>query len=108
MGIHKPAVVSAQVSAMAPANDISTREQLARNFERTWLYTFIADKGFGITTGRHMEVSWREVPSSASDWWRKPMTASTDRILSGVVETRGILVSPFTFFLFTSFLFQGD
>lgn len=96
MGIHKPAVICAQVNAMATsAESISVRERLARNFERTWLYTFIADKGFGITTGRHMEVSWREVPSSASDWWRKPMTTQTDRVLSGVVETRGILVSAF-------------
>lgn len=103
MGIHKPVVIAAQVNALAAATDsASFKERLARNFERTWLYTFIADKSFGITTGRHMGVSWREIPPSASEWWRKPMTAPTDRILSGIVEMRGILVriqaSSFVFY----------
>lgn len=96
MGIHKPAFVSAHVNAIASSTESSlVKERLARNMERTWLYTFIADKGFGITTGRHMEVSWREVPSTAPEWWRKAMTTPTDRILSGVVETRGHLVNDF-------------
>ncbi len=103
MGIHKPVVIAAQVNALTSSTDsTSFKERLARNFERTWLYTFIADKSFGITTGRHMGVSWREIPSSASEWWRKPMTAPTDRILSGIVEMRGILVRSHPFFSWVS------
>lgn len=94
MGIHKPAIVAAQVNAIAATDDSgSFKERLARNFERTWLYTFMADKGFGLTTGRHMGVSWREVPASAPEWWRKPMTTPLDRLLCGSMEMRGILVS---------------
>lgn len=94
MGIHRSQVISAQVEASTSSTDDSgLKERVARNFERTWLYIFLADKGFGITIGRHMGVSWREIPASAAEWWRKPMTAPTDRILSGVVETRGVLVS---------------
>ena len=100
MGIHKPAVVAAQVNAIASTEDSpSFKERLARNFERMWLYTFMADKGFGLTTGRHMGVSWREVPASAPEWWRKPMTTPLDRLICGSMEMRGILVSKLKYIL---------
>lgn len=67
--------------------------QCRRNLERTWLYTFIADKGFGMTTGRRMGVSWSEVPNGSVDWWQVPGTTPTDRVLSGVIKAKGLLVS---------------
>ena len=64
-----------------------------RNIERTWLAAFFAEKSFGIVTGRAMNVSRTEVSDSVSEWWRKPMTCPFDRITSGVVEIRVLLVS---------------
>lgn len=78
------------------------KERLFRNFERTWLYIFIADKSFGITTGRSTCISWKELPTSVPDWWRKPMASPLDRIICGIVEMRGLLVrasASFTAFM---------
>lgn len=69
------------------------KEQLCRNYERTWLHIFIADKTFGVLDGRAPCVFQREVPLLAPpDWWKKPMTGSLDRMVNGVVEVRGLLV----------------
>ncbi|KAH9874881.1 hypothetical protein J1614_004368 [Plenodomus biglobosus] len=68
------------------------RERFIRNMERTWLYVFIADKSFGITTGRAMCFSWKEIPSDASTWWQKPSAAPHDRMICGIVEMRVTVV----------------
>lgn len=69
------------------------REQILRNFERTWLYVFIADKSFGIITGRSSTVAWKELPSCPFHWWRKAGTTPSDRMLSGIIEIRVQMVS---------------
>lgn len=76
---------------MQPAS-LDDRERLVRNYQRTWLYVFIVDKSFCITTGRAPRVSWREVPTMVSDWWLHPAAATLDRVLCGVVEMRTVLV----------------
>ncbi len=100
LGIHRASSITEQVNArmrMAtgsgtyssmPNSTAAFKERLFRNFERTWLYTFISDKGFGIITGRSMGVPWQEIPAAASEWWRKPLTGPVDRIVSGTVEMR--------------------
>lgn len=97
LGIHRPATIAEQVhNAVAEIPGGATpefRERLFRNFERTWLYTFISDKSFGIITGRSMGVAWKEIPASASEWWRKPMTVPVDRIVSGIIEMRGLFLT---------------
>ncbi|KAH6962039.1 hypothetical protein BKA56DRAFT_598235 [Ilyonectria sp. MPI-CAGE-AT-0026] len=92
LGIHKPATVADQVYALAPDATADYRERLLRNFERTWLYVFIADKSFGIITGRPISVSWKEIPASVSEWWQKPMTNPHDRVICGIVEVRRLLL----------------
>ena len=96
LGIYRPATIAEQVQdalSQTPGATAEFRERLFRNYERTWLYTFISDKSFGIITGRSMGVSWREIPSSASEWWRKPMTGPVDRIVSGIIEMRGLFLN---------------
>ncbi|CAK7205165.1 hypothetical protein SEUCBS139899_007930 [Sporothrix eucalyptigena] len=97
LGIHRPATIAEQVQdALSQIPGGATgefRERLFRNYERTWLYTFISDKSFGIITGRSMGVAWKEIPASASEWWRKPMTGPVDRIVSGIVEMRGLFLN---------------
>ncbi|CAK7236517.1 hypothetical protein SBRCBS47491_009663 [Sporothrix bragantina] len=97
LGIHRPATIAEQVQdalSQIPGGATSEfRERLFRNYERTWLYTFISDKSFGIITGRSMGVAWKEIPASASEWWRKPMTGPVDRIVSGIVEMRGLFLN---------------
>lgn len=61
---------------------------MLRNFERTWLYVFVADKSFGIITGRAPTVAWKELPACPCEWWRKPMTTPVDRMISGIIEIR--------------------
>ncbi|KAL9573124.1 hypothetical protein ACKAV7_002809 [Fusarium commune] len=36
--------------------------------------------------------SWKAVPRTAVDWWKSPMAEPTDRIISGVIEIRGLLL----------------
>lgn len=93
LGIHRPATIAEQVNARARGTSPEFKERLFRNFERTWLYTFISDKSFGIITGRSMGVAWKEIPPSASEWWRKPQTGPVDRIVSGIVEFRGYFLN---------------
>ncbi|EPE02558.1 fungal transcriptional regulatory protein [Ophiostoma piceae UAMH 11346] len=93
LGIHRPATIAEQVNTRARGTSPEFKERLFRNFERTWLYTFISDKSFGIITGRSMGVAWKEIPPSASEWWRKPQTGPVDRIVSGIVEFRGYFLN---------------
>lgn len=69
------------------------KERRQRNYERTWLAVFIADKSFGIATGRPMCVSWRELMPDVGNWWRKNGAAPFDRLLCGIAEMRLIVVS---------------
>lgn len=93
MGINRPDVVKEYVNAEFPNASPELANRYARNYERAWLYTFIVDKGFGALNGRLQCMSWRAVPRTAVDWWKSPMAEPTDRIISGVIEIRGLLVS---------------
>ncbi|KAK7432959.1 hypothetical protein QQZ08_000430 [Neonectria magnoliae] len=92
MSINKPNVVLEHIKLTAPDVSEEFRERLLRNYERTWLNTFIANKSFGIITGRPQCVSWKELSSHASEWWKKPMTEPSDRVISGIIEIRGLLL----------------
>lgn len=82
-----------QANALAPDASNEFKERMMRNVERTWLYVFIADKSFGITTGRSLIVGWNELPPCPCQWWKKPMTNPSDRMISGLIEIRVQLVS---------------
>ncbi|KAI5460428.1 fungal transcriptional regulatory protein [Mariannaea sp. PMI_226] len=88
IGIHRGITISDQVKAVAPNADSDSTERLTRNFERTWLFMFLAEKSFGIITGRSPCVSWKEIPLSVAHWWRRPMTGPSDRVISGIAEIR--------------------
>lgn len=92
IGIDRPATIAEHVRNTAPNAPDDSRERLFRNYERTWLATFIADKSFGIITGRTHCVRWKEISTGASAWWQKPMTGPQDRMISGSIEMRGQLV----------------
>ncbi|KAI9147359.1 putative aquaporin TIP2-1 [Paramyrothecium foliicola] len=66
--------------------------RLKRNFERTWLYIFVADKSFGIITGRSLRVSWKDMPDNAGNWWQESCTVPWDRMVSGLVAMRRSLL----------------
>ena len=70
MGLHRPEVITQKVDAI-PGLCGEGRERRQRNYERVWLGIFIADKSFGIATGRPICVSWRELMPDVGDWWRK-------------------------------------
>lgn len=95
IGIHRPESINEHLNATVPGTSQESKERLRRNLERTWLYIFVADKSFGIVTGRRPCVSWNEMPPAAFDWWRKPFTTPHDRMISGIVESRGILLDAF-------------
>ena len=92
MGINRSEVISQKVDAIPGLSDES-KERRLRNYERTWLYVFIADKSFGTATGRPMCVSWRELMPDIGNWWRNRGTTPADRLLCGVAEMRLIMVS---------------
>ncbi|KAF5653619.1 hypothetical protein F25303_2163 [Fusarium sp. NRRL 25303] len=92
MGINRPDVVKEYVNTEFPNASPELADRYARNYERAWLYTFIVDKGFGALNGRLQCMSWRAVPRTAVDWWKSPMAEPTDRIISGVIEIRGLLL----------------
>ncbi|KAK7737997.1 hypothetical protein SLS63_002330 [Diaporthe eres] len=92
IGIDRPATIAEHVRNTAPNAPDDSRERLFRNYERTWLATFIADKSFGIITGRTHCVRWKEISTGASAWWQKPMTGPQDRMISGSIEMRGQLL----------------
>lgn len=96
MGLHRPEVITQKVDAI-PGLCGEGRERRQRNYERVWLGIFIADKSFGIATGRPICVSWRELMPDVGDWWHKKWAAPYDRLLCGIAEMRLIVVSvPYT------------
>ncbi|KAI3588103.1 hypothetical protein IWW34DRAFT_798053 [Fusarium oxysporum f. sp. albedinis] len=92
IGINRSDVVKEYVNAEFPNASPELTDRYARNYERAWLYTFIVDKGFGALNGRLQCMSWKAVPRTAVDWWKSPMAEPTDRIISGVIEIRGLLL----------------
>ncbi|KAF5664468.1 hypothetical protein FHETE_7059 [Fusarium heterosporum] len=92
MEINKSDAIRGYVNTECEGTSSEFRERCVRNYERTWLRTLIADKGFGIMNGRLQSVSWREVPRSAANWWKSPLAEPSDRMISGVIEVRGLLL----------------
>ncbi|KAH6623974.1 hypothetical protein F5144DRAFT_497283 [Chaetomium tenue] len=92
LAIYDPGRIDNYLAASIPTAADDLKERFRRNFERTWFCIFIADQSFGVVHGRRLGVSWNEISPGAFHWWQKPMTNPYDRIVSGIVETRGILV----------------
>lgn len=97
MGIDRPEVITQKVNAIPDLCSAGKRIRL-RNYERTWLYVFIADKSFGIATGRPMCVSWRELMPDVGNWCFRDGATPLDRLLCGVAEMRLIVVCARSFF----------
>jgi hypothetical protein len=93
MGINRQEVILQKVDTI-PGLSNESRERRLRNYERTWLYVFVADKSFGIATGRPMCVSWKELMPDVGNWWRNRGTTTADRLICGVAEMRLIVVRP--------------
>ena len=94
LGLNKAKPIDDLVESYTSATASSDfKERFRRNFERTWLAAFFAEKSFGIVTGRVMNVGRTEVSEAISEWWQKPLACPFDRIISGVVEMRVLLVS---------------
>jgi hypothetical protein len=94
LGLNKAKSVTELVSTYTSSTASSNfKERFYRNIERTWLAAFFAEKSFGIVTGRVMNVGRSEISESISEWWKKPMACPFDRVISGVVEMRILLVS---------------
>ncbi|KAK7209397.1 hypothetical protein V2G26_016575 [Clonostachys chloroleuca] len=91
MGIHRPSCRTNLVN-LSPSLDEDAQLRLLHNYERTWFNIFIADGCFGINTGRRLRVSWRDIPGQASTWWQYASTAPVDRMISGIVQSRVILL----------------
>lgn len=53
---------------------------------------FLAEKIFGLITGRLTGISRKELPSNTPRWWQMPMTGPLDRMISVAVEMRALLV----------------
>ncbi|KAG9832642.1 hypothetical protein KCU94_g12129, partial [Aureobasidium melanogenum] len=93
LGLNKDKAVTDLVSTYTSSTASSDfKERFRRNIERTWLAAFFAEKSFGIVTGRVMNVGRSEISESISDWWKKPMACPFDRVTSGVVEMRILLM----------------
>ncbi|KAG9957973.1 hypothetical protein KCU61_g8736, partial [Aureobasidium melanogenum] len=93
LGLNKDKAITDLVSTYTSATASSDfKERFRRNIERTWLAAFFAEKSFGIVTGRVMNVGRSEISESISDWWKKPMACPFDRVTSGVVEMRILLM----------------
>ncbi|WXC42789.1 hypothetical protein QX201_002566 [Fusarium graminearum] len=93
IGISRSEVIREYVNAECENSPSENKGRCIRNFERTWLRTLIADKGFGIMNGKLHSVNWKEIPSSAAQWWKAPLAEPTDRMLSGIIEIRRLLLS---------------
>ncbi|KAH7004286.1 hypothetical protein EDB82DRAFT_520312 [Fusarium venenatum] len=93
MGISKSDVIREYVNAECENSSPENIGRYIRNYERTWLRTLISDKGFGIMNGKLHSVNWKEIPSSATQWWKAPLAEPTDRMLSGIIESRRLLLS---------------
>jgi hypothetical protein len=92
MGLHRPEVIAQKIDAIAGLCG-EGKERRQRNYERAWLGIFIADKSFGIATGRPICVSWRELMPDVGEWWRGKWAGPYDRLLCGIAEMRLIVVS---------------
>ncbi|KAG9580666.1 hypothetical protein KCU97_g11865, partial [Aureobasidium melanogenum] len=93
LGLNKDKAVTDLVSTYTSSTASSDfKERFRRNIERTWLAAFFAEKSFGIVTGRVMNVGRSEISESISDWWKMPMACHFDRVTSGVVEMRMLLM----------------
>lgn len=92
IGIDRPDAIAELVKTTSTIDCDDHRERLSRNYERTWLISFIADKSFGVIAGRPHSISWTELPAGASEWWKRPMTEPLDYMISGTIEMRGLLV----------------
>ncbi|KAI7786739.1 hypothetical protein LA080_002850 [Diaporthe eres] len=83
IGIDRPATIAENVRNTAPNAPDDSRERLFRNYERTWLATFIADKSFGIITGRSHCLEALEK--------RRDMELTSVSILNWHLEAYGML-----------------
>ncbi|XEU97535.1 hypothetical protein FSHL1_002821 [Fusarium sambucinum] len=88
LGLSRPQCISKHVKNLSEGHDEKHKLRLLRNFERTWIYVFIADKGFGIITGRSHRLQWTDLPNDAGSWWRKSQTEPSDRMVSGLAAMR--------------------
>ena len=93
MGIERPDVIREYVNAECEDQSPEFKTRCIRNYERTWLRTLIADKGFGIMNGRLNSVNYKDIPRSATEWWKSSLAEPTDRMLSGIIEIRRLLAS---------------
>lgn len=93
MGIDRSDVIREYVNGECEDQSPEFKKRCIRNYERTWLRTLIADKGFGIMNGRLNSVNWKDIPRSATEWWKSSLAEPTDRMLSGIIEIRRLLVS---------------
>jgi hypothetical protein len=94
LGLNKAKAITDLVATYTSSTaSLDFKERFHRNIERTWLAAFFAEKSFGIVTGRVMNVGRSEISESISEWWKKPMACPFDRVISGVVEMRILLVS---------------
>ncbi|RFN48580.1 protein prib [Fusarium flagelliforme] len=93
MGIDRADVIREYVNSECEDQSPEFKKRCIRNYERTWLRTLIADKGFGIMNGRLNSVNWKDIPRSATEWWKSSLAEPTDRMLSGIIEIRRLLLS---------------
>jgi hypothetical protein len=61
LGIHQSSIIAGKVNLLEPHQTAEQRERSVRNYQRTWLFVFIMDKSIGVTTGRKLCVSWKDV-----------------------------------------------
>ncbi|KEQ90934.1 hypothetical protein AUEXF2481DRAFT_703118 [Aureobasidium subglaciale EXF-2481] len=93
LGLNKNKAVTDLVASYTSSSASQNfKERFLRNIERTWLAAFFAEKSFGIVTGRVMNVGRSEIDPNISEWWKKPMACPFDRVISGVVEMRILLM----------------
>ncbi|RBR24358.1 uncharacterized protein FIESC28_02848 [Fusarium coffeatum] len=93
MGIDRADAIREYVNSECEDQSPEFKRRCIRNYERTWLRTLIADKGFGIMNGRLNSVNYKDIPRSATEWWKSSLAEPTDRMLSGIIEIRRLLLS---------------
>ncbi|KAJ4018319.1 hypothetical protein NW752_005434 [Fusarium irregulare] len=93
MGIDRSGIIREYVNAECENQSPEFKKRCIRNYERTWIRTLIADKGFGIMNGRLNSVNYKDIPRSATEWWKSSLAEPTDRMLSGIIEIRRLLLS---------------
>ncbi|RKL01575.1 hypothetical protein BFJ70_g17404 [Fusarium oxysporum] len=92
LGLGRPECIATHVNNLSDGRDEEYKVRLLRNFQRTWFYIFIADKSFGIITGRSLRFQWYDIPNDAGNWWRESQTEPLDMMVSGIVATRTSLL----------------